>query len=215
MSDARAEVLGRVRSALHDVPAGERPSDVEVTRRYRRRDERPGGELVDLLATRVADYHAEVRRVGVADIGAGVTEACRALGVQRVAVPPALPREWRPAHVEVMEDDGLGARALDEINAAVTGCALAIAETGTLVLDGRGTSGRRAITLVPDHHVCVVLADQVVGQVPEAIAAVAPAVRDQRAPITLVSGPSASSDIELQRVEGVHGPRRLVVVIAG
>ena len=96
---------------------------------------------------------------------------------------------------------------------AVTGCARAIAETGTLVLDGLELSGRRVLTLVPDNHICIVGADQVLDQVPEAVAALAPAVRDRRVPVTLVSGPSASSDIELQRVEGVHGPRHLLVLI--
>jgi L-lactate dehydrogenase complex protein LldG len=214
MSGARAEVLRRVRAALRDVPEGERPGDVAVKRDYRHRDERGQAALVDLLAARLADYGAQVRRVPVSEVPAAVGEACRTLGLERVAVPPSLPAEWRPPGIETIEDDGLTAPLLDVINAAVTGCAAAIAETGTVVLDGRGTCGRRAITLVPDHHVCVVLADQVVGQVPEAIAALAPAVLEKQAPITLVSGPSASSDIELVRVQGVHGPRHLVVVIA-
>jgi L-lactate dehydrogenase complex protein LldG len=115
----------------------------------------------------------------------------------------------------VSEDAGLSADELDRIDGAITGCAGAIAETGTLLLDGQDASGRRLITLVPDHHICVVTVDQIVGVVPEAIAALAPAVRERRAPITLVSGPSASSDIELTRVEGVHGPRHLVVLITG
>jgi L-lactate dehydrogenase complex protein LldG len=214
MSGAREDILGRVRRALDDVPASERPFDVEVARHYRRRDDRPPTELVDLLAARLTDYHAQVRRVSPSHIGVGVSETCRALGLTRVAVPRALPAAWRPTDTEVVEDDALSAAALDDINAAVTGCAAAIAETGTLVLDGRSVSGRRVITLVPDHHICVVLADQVVGQVPQAIARLEPAVREARAPITLISGPSASSDIELARVEGVHGPRHLVVVVA-
>jgi L-lactate dehydrogenase complex protein LldG len=214
VSGAREEILGRVRTALRDVPAGERPFDVEVARHYRRRDQRARAELVDLLAERLSDYHAQVRRVAVDEVAGTVSEVCHQLGLKRVAVPAELPGQWRPADVEVVEDQGLEAHTLDQINAAVTGCALAIAETGTLVLDGRGASGRRIITLVPDHHVCVVGSDQVVGQVPEAITAVAEAVSAEQAPITLVSGPSASSDIELTRVEGVHGPRHLVVVIA-
>jgi len=109
----------------------------------------------------------------------------------------------------------LPAAELDRIDAALTGCAAAVAQTGTLVLDGRGASGRRAITLVPDHHICIVREEQIVGLVPEAIERVAGAVREHRAPITLVSGPSATSDIELTRVEGVHGPRNLIVLIAG
>jgi L-lactate dehydrogenase complex protein LldG len=116
--------------------------------------------------------------------------------------------------VEVVEDQGLSARELDRIDGVITGCAAAIAETGTLVLDGQGACGRRVLTLVPDHHICIVRADQVLGLVPEAISRVAPAVTERRLPITLISGPSASSDIELNRVEGVHGPRHLVVVMA-
>ena len=114
----------------------------------------------------------------------------------------------------MIEDEGLTAHQLDAIDGAVTGCAAAIAQTGTLVLDGRGVSGRRVLTLVPDHHICVVRAEQVVELVPEAIAALAGAVARDGVPVTLISGPSASSDIELSRVEGVHGPRHLLVIIA-
>ncbi|MFZ1994730.1 MAG: LUD domain-containing protein, partial [Solirubrobacteraceae bacterium] len=120
----------------------------------------------------------------------------------------------RPRDVDLDEDAGLSATELDAVDGAVTGCAVAIAETGTLVLDGSPICGRRLLTLVPDHHICIVLAGQIVELVPEAIAAVAHAVRDGGRPITLVSGPSASSDIELSRVEGVHGPRHLLVLIA-
>jgi L-lactate dehydrogenase complex protein LldG len=129
-------------------------------------------------------------------------------------VPAGVPAPWRPRDVELVEDAELSAAQLDAVDGAVTGCAAAIAETGTLVLDGSPICGRRVLTLVPDHHICVVLAGQIVELVPEAIAAVAPAVRDGRRPITLVSGPSASSDIELSRLEGVHGPRHLLVLIA-
>jgi L-lactate dehydrogenase complex protein LldG len=113
----------------------------------------------------------------------------------------------------VVNDEDLTAHQLDAIDAAVTGCAGAIAETGTIILDGQGESGRRLITLVPDHHVCIVAAEQISGSVPEAVAGLAPAVHEHGVPITLVSGPSASSDIELSRVEGVHGPRHLVVLV--
>jgi len=214
MSSAREEILRRIRSALDDVPAGEDPADVAVARDYRRTGELSGEALVKRFAERVADYDAQVRRVAQADLGEAVTSACAELGLRRVAVPEALPRDWRPRDVELIEDHGLEARALDAIDGAVTGCAVAVADTGTLVLDGAGVCGRRLLTLVPDHHVCVVTVDQIVGTVPEAVAAVAPAVRERRAPITLVSGPSASSDIELSRVQGVHGPRHLVVLIA-
>ena len=214
MSAARDEILGRIRAALDDVPAAESAADVTVARGYRRAGELRGDALVERFAERVADYDARVRRVAGADVGDEVSAACRELGLRRVVLPPDLPAPWRPSDVEVIEDHGLGAAELDTIDGAVTGCAVAIAETGTLVLDGTGACGRRLLTLVPDHHICVVTAGQIVELVPEAIAALVPAVRERRAPITLVSGPSASSDIELSRVEGVHGPRHLLVLIA-
>jgi L-lactate dehydrogenase complex protein LldG len=214
VSGAREEILRRIGAALDDVPGAETPADVAVARDYRSAGERPREELVAYLAQRIADYAARVRQVAMAELADAVTAACAEMGLRRVVVPPGLPASWRPRDVELLEDDELSATDLDGIDGAVTGCAAAIAQTGTLVLDGSPICGRRALTLVPDHHICVVLAGQIVELVPEAIAAVAPAVREGRRPITLVSGPSASSDIELSRVEGVHGPRNLLVLIA-
>jgi L-lactate dehydrogenase complex protein LldG len=215
VSRAREEILQRIRAGLGDVPAAERPADVVVARDYRRTRELQGEPLVERFAERMADYAARVRRVSAVELPDAVTAACAEMGLRRVVVPAGLPATWRPRDVDLVEDDGLGASELDAIDGVVTGCSVAIAETGTLVLDGQGRCGRRLLTLVPDHHICVVGADQIVELVPEAIAAVAPAVREGGAPITLVSGPSASSDIELSRVEGVHGPRHLLVLIAG
>jgi L-lactate dehydrogenase complex protein LldG len=127
-------------------------------------------------------------------------------------VPPGLPGEWRPPGLDVVEDHGLTARELDGLDGVLTGCTLAIAETGTLVLAAGPAEGRRALTLVPDLHICVVRASQVVDGVPAAFAELGSLARR---PLTLVSGPSATSDIELNRVEGVHGPRTLVVLVAG
>jgi L-lactate dehydrogenase complex protein LldG len=216
VSAGREQILGRIRGALNDVPAAEQAGDVAVPRDYRARgDLAPGSPAVlELLADRLRDYHAEVRTTTGAELATAVARACRDMGVARVAIPPALPAGWRPDGVEVIEDEGLTAHQLDAIDGAVTGCAAAIAQTGTLVLDGRGVSGRRVLTLVPDHHICVVRAEQVVELVPEAIAALAGAVARDGVPVTLISGPSASSDIELSRVEGVHGPRHLLVIIA-
>lgn len=229
MSAAREEILARIRTSLRDVPRDEEPDHVIVPRDYRRRDAAaaadadadadagaaPGpSELVTRLEQRLLDYHAQVRRVAAAAVGSAVSEACRERGLRRVVVPRGLPDGWRPSGVEVIEDRGLSAQELDRVDAAVTGCAAAIAETGTLVLDGREVSGRRVITLVPDHHICVLTPDQVLGLVPEAIARLETAVSHEGVPVTLVSGPSASSDIELSRVEGVHGPRNLLVLIA-
>ncbi len=213
MSAARKEILGRIRAALADVPESERPADVPVAADYRKRGTRAPDELVLALAQRLQDYHADVRRVDSGQLPQALAEACRDFGLRRIVVPVALPPEWRPAGVELTEDRGLSAGELDQIDGTVTGCAGAIAETGTLILDGQGVCGRRVVTLVPDHHICVVRADQIVDSVPEGIAAVRAAVIDEGAPITLISGPSASSDIELSRVEGVHGPRHLLVLI--
>jgi L-lactate dehydrogenase complex protein LldG len=212
-SDARAEILRRVRAALGDVPADEEPGDVPVPRDYLRSGTHGPSELLDLLEDRLRDYHATVRRTSATEIARAVEEACRELALRRLALPVGLPADWRPPGMKVIEDGGVSARELDLVDGALTGCAVAIASTGTLVLDGQGVSGRRLLTLVPDNHVCVVTADQVVESVPEGFERVAPAVRRRGLPITLVSGPSASSDIELTRVEGVHGPRHLYVII--
>ena len=209
MSAARADVLARIRSALG--PGVEVP---EVPRAYRG----PGAAgktgsaaIVDRFCERVAEYQATVTRVTAADLPDTVASLCRARGAQRIAVPPGGPDVL--AGVEIVVDEPpLSARALDQLDGVLTGCALAIAETGTIVLDGGERSGRRALTLVPDWHVCIVEADAVVAGVPDAVAAVAGAAADGR-PITLVSGPSATSDIELDRVEGVHGPRNLDVIV--
>jgi L-lactate dehydrogenase complex protein LldG len=214
MTGAREEVLRRIRGALADVPGTELPENVEVPRDYRRVSSDARAVLVERFAERVADYRAQVRRV--VDVGDAVSETCRSHGVRRAVVPAALPDEWRPSDdVAVVEDRGLSAAELDAVDVAVTGCAVAIAETGTIALDGRATCGRRAVTLVPDHHICIVRDEQIVGSVPEGLALLAHAVERDRAPVTLISGPSASSDIELSRVEGVHGPRHLVVLIVG
>jgi L-lactate dehydrogenase complex protein LldG len=197
VDDARSVILGRVRAALRDVEG-----DVEVPRSYG--GGAGDGDPVELFAERVGEYRATVRR----GLGA-LAEACRG---RRLVVPADLPAAWRPDGAELVVDDGLDVHALDAIDGALTGCALAIAETGTIVLDAGPGQGRRTLTLVPDLHVCVVPADRVVAGVPEAIAALGDAAREGR-PITLISGPSATSDIELERVEGVHGPRTLDVVI--
>jgi L-lactate dehydrogenase complex protein LldG len=208
MISARDEVLGRVRAALRDVPAGEEPP---LQRDYARAGD--AAAAVDRFAERVADYRATVRRVPVGDVAAAVAEACAQRGARRLVVPADLPDAWRPEGVELRADEELSHRELDSSDGTLTGCALAIAETGTIVLDSGPGQGRRALTLIPDFHVCVVEAQRIVASVPEAIAALHDAAREGR-PITFVSGPSATSDIELRRVHGVHGPRTLTVLIA-
>jgi iron-sulfur cluster protein len=207
--DARHTILGAIRSALSD-----RPAAVEVPRGYRRESERSREETVTLFAERVSEYRATVRRPAAGDLGDALAELCGEAGARTLAVPRDLPDAWRPPGVELVPDTGLAPHELDELDGALTGCALGIAETGTIVLDGGLGQGRRALTLVPDYHLCVIAEDQVVGLVPEAVERLEPAIAEGR-PITFVSGPSATSDIELNRVEGVHGPRTLHVVVVG
>jgi L-lactate dehydrogenase complex protein LldG len=214
---ARDEVLGRVRSALADVPAEEQAADVPVTREYARSLGLSPEATVERFAERLADYGADVRRCSAGEEARVVGEALAANGARRVGIPVDLPAALRPPGVDLVEDDGLptrGADGLEGLDAVVTTCSLAIAETGTICLTGDVGDGRRALTLVPDLHVCVVPVGLVVGSVPEGISGLAAAARGGR-PITLASGPSATSDIEMNRVAGVHGPRRLVVVLVG
>jgi len=208
-TDPRAAVLARITTALERAQP---PTD--PPRAYRTTDDRERPDTVDLFAERVAEYKATVHRVAENDISATVAEICHAEAARRLGIPPDLPAPWRPDSIELSEDEGLSPAELDGLDGALTACAVAIAETGTFVLDGGPTQGRRALTLVPDLHVCVVRADEVVGIVPEAVARLEPAVRAGRA-LTFVSGPSATSDIELDRVEGVHGPRILHVLVVG
>jgi len=202
--NAREEVLARIRAAN----AAARPSAGEVPREYRRQGAYPPGspELLELLRDRLLDYRATVLDAAPDDVP---TVVARALADHPgpVLVPPGLPDGWCPDGVP---DRAFTPAELDGFAAVVTGCAAACAETGTIALDGSPDQGRRALSLVPDVHVCLVRADQVVHAVPELIGALAP-----ERPTTFISGPSATSDIELERVEGVHGPRTLIVVLVG
>ena len=189
MSDPRAEILGRIAQAIADAES------TPVPRAYRRGGSLTPEERTQLFVERVADYRAEVRLV--AQVEDAIAEVCA----------PSLP--WRPRDVELVEDHGLTAHELDQVDGALTGCSAAIAESGTIVLTAGPEEGRRALTLVPDLHICVVRESQICELLPEALDRI-----DPRRPITFVSGPSATSDIELSRVEGVHGPRTLIVLIA-
>jgi L-lactate dehydrogenase complex protein LldG len=204
VSAAREAVLSRIRSAL-----GPGVAVPDVPRGYR--GPRVDDSSLDRFCERVAEYRATVTRVAAADLPKAVGRLCRERGARRVAVPRGGPEQIEGVEV-VVDDPPLSPQALDAVDGVLTGCALAIAETGTIVLDGGQRSGRRALTLVPDWHVCIVEADAIVAGVPDAVAALEEAAREGR-PITLVSGPSATSDIELDRVEGVHGPRTLDVVV--
>jgi L-lactate dehydrogenase complex protein LldG len=211
VSDARADVLARVRDAL-----GAGAAVPEVPRGYRgpgRAGPAGAPDVVDRFCARVQEYRATVRRVSSDGLAAATAAACRERGVRRLAVPAGSPPAIEGVEL-VVDDPPLSAADLDAVDGVLTGCALGIAETGTIVLDGGERSGRRALTLVPDYHLCVVEAGSIVAGVPDAVAALAEAAAQGR-PITLVSGPSATSDIELDRVEGVHGPRTLDVLVVG
>ena len=197
---ARDEMLARIRAALAEV------EPVGVERRYREVGSLAGGEVVARFVERVEDYGATVVRSS--DPAAAVSRLLSG----RVVIAADLLAVLRPAGVELVEDTDLTARELDEFDAALTTSAAACAETGSIALDGGPGQGRRAITLVPDMHVCIVRTADIVETVPELVDRLAPSAREGR-PIVIVSGPSATSDIELDRVEGVHGPRRLIVVL--
>ena len=219
---AREQVLSRIRTAIGAEPGpapcpGPGPTAApapepaaEPSPGYRVRGDLDPAPRLDLLEERLADYRASVRRTTIAGLAAAVGAALTERGARRVLVPSGLDLPALPPGVAAVPDDGLSAQDLDGLDGVITGAAVAIAVTGTIVLDGSPGQGRRAVTLVPDYHLCIVHAAQVVELVPEAIARLAPAA-DR--PLTWISGPSATSDIELSRVEGVHGPRTLEVIL--
>ena len=206
MTEARTALLSSIRAAL-----GSPKSALEIPRQYRL--ETGVSDLIGLLEERVSDYRAEVHLCIASELPATIAGILERLGVTRLAVPADLPANWLPPSLETLIDRAdLEPRQLETAGAVLTGCAVAIAETGTIVLDHGHAQGRRALTLIPDRHVCIVYAAQIVDNLPAAISRLTGSVTTGR-PLTFISGPSATSDIELSRVEGVHGPRTLEVVI--
>jgi L-lactate dehydrogenase complex protein LldG len=207
----REEVLSRIRAAVA-TPDSDPVTEVvpQSVPAYRTSGDPDRARLLDLLEERLIDYRATVRRAAATELAAAVGTALTQRGARRVVVPSGLGLPALPPGVEAVPDDGLAPQDLDALDGVVTGAAVAVAETGTIVLNGSPDQGRRAITLVPDYHLCIVRADQVVELVPEAVDWLAPSAGQ---PLTWISGPSATSDIELSRVEGVHGPRTLEVIL--
>jgi len=201
---AREAMLDRVRRAV----AGAAPA--EVARSYTVEGPTVHADVVEAFVTRVRDYRATV--VQTDDAAGAVAAVLVDEGGRRIGIPRDLDARLRPAGVELVEDDALSPQELDELDGALTTCAAACAVTGTIALDGGPGQGRRALTLLPDLHVCIVREDQIVETVPELVRRLEAAATEGR-PLVLVSGPSATSDIELERVEGVHGPRRLVMIV--
>lgn len=212
---AKEVILGRVRKALHDVPSSEKATDIAVEWEYGQPLETK--DVLADLVEKIEDYRATVVQVGESDVKGALTEALSTLGSEHVVVPDGVPDGWldavKAAKVTVhLDEPQLTHDELNEIDTVVTSCAVAMADSGTIALDHGPGQGRRALSLLPDRHVCVVRADQVVSDVPEGVARLRGAVDDRR-PITWISGGSATSDIELSRVEGVHGPRTLYVIL--
>ncbi len=214
--NARDEILSRIRNSLADIVQPDPALDVPNPWAYGQPTAMP--DILERFVEMTVDYKADVRRVPSADVAGLIKDMLLGVGVGSVVLPSGLDAGWRQAIAEagitIHDDDPqLTRQELNSIDGVVTASAVSIAETGTIVLDHAADQGRRALTLVPDTHLCVVRADQVVSDVPEAVGRLADAVTRGN-PLTWISGPSATSDIELSRVEGVHGPRTLLVILA-
>jgi L-lactate dehydrogenase complex protein LldG len=208
-ANARNLILGRIGEIL-----GPRPSAADeyagIVREYRQASSLDAAGRIALFVDRLQHYQVGVYRAGAGRLAEAVALALSARGRARVLVPPDVPRDWLPPSLDAVPDAGVSYAELDRSEGVLTGCSVAIASTGTIVLCHGRAEGRRALTLVPDYHLCVVFEDQIVETVPEAVrmlAASAPPL------VTTISGPSATADIEMTRIKGVHGPRTLDVVI--
>lgn len=211
--NAREEVLARIAAAHSAAPPPDLPYEA-IVREYRTTSDSSAEALTELLIDRLVDYRALVRQCSGDDLAATIANALADRSVHTVVVPSGLDSSWTAGFSGSVLTDGLLAdyqrtvSELDSVDGVITSCAVAIAETGTLILDGSPGQGRRILTLIPDYHLCVVSPDQIVADVPQALARLA-----AKRPLTMISGPSATSDIELNRVEGVHGPHTLEVII--
>ncbi len=211
--NAREEILARIAEAHRAAPPPNLRYE-DISREYRTTSDSSTEVLTELLIDRLVDYRALVRQCSEDDLGATIAQALAERGAETVVAAAGLDSSWTAnLSVSVLTDavspdDQLSVSQLEAVDGVITSCAVAIAETGTLILDGSPGQGRRVLTLIPDYHLCVVLPDQIVADVPQALARL-----EATRPLTMISGPSATSDIELNRVEGVHGPRTLEVII--
>ena len=211
--NAREEVLARIAAAHRIAPPPELRYE-DISREYQTTSDSETAQLTELLIDRLVDYRALVRQCSADDLAAEIADALADRGAHTVVVPSGLDSLWTAGFSGSVLTDGLLAHyqrtvsELDSLGGVITGCAVAIAQTGTLILDGSPGQGRRVLTLIPDYHLCIVFPDQIVADVPQALQRL-----EATRPLTMISGPSATSDIELNRVEGVHGPRTLEVII--
>ena len=210
-TDARTEILQRIRTALGAVAADPTKSYARIARNYRSSEGLAPEACIEHFLDRLVDYDTEIlHAANEAEIAGAVEQAMQLADERSLLVAKELPDAWLPAGIDVRRDDGLSTAQIEGVSAVLTTCEIAVASTGTIFLVHDGAQARRALTLLPDHHLCVVRRSQVVGTVPEAIRALGP--RLGRA-VTTISGPSATSDIEMTRIRGVHGPRRLTVIL--
>jgi L-lactate dehydrogenase complex protein LldG len=211
MSDAREEILGRIRGALKDAPIG--ATYEEINRDFQRKGSLDREASLHLLKDRLLDYDSEIFEVTTgSEIAGAVAQALQRGNEQQVLVAEAFPTTWLPAGIDAVVDKQLTTEQLDGLGTVVTTCEAAVASTGTIILVHEGAQGRRAITLLPDHHICIVSRNQIFELWPQAVASID---SQSRKAITTISGPSATSDIEMTRIRGVHGPRRLSVIFYG
>jgi L-lactate dehydrogenase complex protein LldG len=209
--EARSLILARIRGVLGDRPDASAEYD-DIARSYRQGPSLDRAQRIGLFAERLEHYQVGVYRCAGAAIAATIREVLARRGRTQLLVPAGVRAEWLPADLQAVEDRQLDHATIDRIEGVLTGCTLAIASTGTIVLRHQNGEGRRVLTLVPDYHLCVVFEDQIVQTVPEAIRQLA---ASNPALVTTISGPSATADIEMTRIRGVHGPRTLDVVLAG
>jgi L-lactate dehydrogenase complex protein LldG len=216
MSETKKEILSRIRQALDDVPKDEQKKQHFPEREYQQESEWDQEKRVQIFKERISEYDAKVLEAEQEKLAEAIEKAFQRQDIKKLVVPAEFPHKWLPDDLELLEDENrqLTNDVLNSSDGVISTCRLAIAQTGTIVLDGNSGQGRRALTLVPDYHLCIIKAEQIVGIVPEAFAELEERVKGSGAPVTFISGPSATSDIELNRVEGVHGPRRLEVIVA-
>jgi L-lactate dehydrogenase complex protein LldG len=216
MYSTREEMLSRIRSALKDIPDHETPENVFVNREYNQKGQLGGEEIVSLFTLRLSEYQATVKKIDELELKNELREICLKHKVDSIVVPEDLSEIYIPDDVELLYDrhqTPLTHSELDKVDGVITTCALAVAQTGTIILDAGVGQGRRVLSLLPDLHICVIWSDQIVELIPEAFKHFNVVINNEGRPLTFISGPSATSDIELTRVEGVHGPRKLEVLV--
>ena len=211
--NAREEILARIRGALHVQASDPAGKHAHIERTYTQTTTMSEHEIIELLIDRLVDYDTEViQKKTEAEIASAVAEALANAQTTHLLAAEAFPADWLPEGITVTRDTQLSHEELDREKTVITTCEAAVASTGTLFLVHEGAQGRRVITLLPDHHIVIVRRDQVFAVIPEALRAITPQAAK---PITTISGPSATSDIEMVRIRGVHGPRKLTAILIG